>query len=173
MFCLLSISSLHKYTIGWLRFKWNWIRIHFRSCSHYSLKQMNFFCIRCRRRNLKFTKDNNRVFQLKQLDNIHIKMSWIIIKLWIYNDYKLVIMLPQLCASLHWSGSITLSKSLELRIERVMINVLQIIQRNLPDTSPSSWPWSLTSSVFFFCFPLNLATLSVSSLTTVITGSRF
>ena len=142
MFCLLSISSLHKYTIGWLRFKWNWIRIHFRSCSHSSLKQMNSFCIR---RNLKFTKDNNRVFQLKQLNNIHIKMSWIIIKLWIYNDYKLVIVLPQLCASLHWSGSIiswqTLAlpsstsspyqshRSWKLREKLLMIIVLQIIGR--------------------------------------------
>ena len=133
MFCLLSISSLHKYTIGWLRFKWNWIRIHFRSCSHSSLKQMNSFCIR---RNLKFTKDNNRVFQLKQLNNIHIKMSWIIIKLWIYNDYKLVYCVAStVCLSpLKWFhykltdlsttfvNIITLSKSHELKIERVIIN---------------------------------------------------
>ena len=42
----------------------------------------------------------------------------------------------------------------------------------LSDTSPFSWPWSLTLRLVFFFFPLNLATLLVASLTTVITGSR-
>ena len=40
----------------------------------------------------------------------------------------------------------------------------------LSNTSPSSWPWSLTLSLFFISFPLNLVTFSVSSLTTVITA---